>query len=192
MNNKLTTTNIGTSELKSLRQLAKKHNLTQVDYINKSILYFKKTGINPAEEITSPREEINKLNNKVESVIKFIRTQEKQKLNPLLDELITISRKLNDQIEDQLKSSEFNKQIKSIFEAQKEHTEKLNTITNPVEKLHNNIQTTHSLIFLIKELQENLYHSLSNRTTMGNFKKDDIKKFANTIKQFNNTYNYKS
>ena len=72
MNTTLTTTNIGKSELKSLRSLAQKHNLKQVDFINHAIAYFKKTGINPADEIYSPREEISKLSHRVDQVIRFI------------------------------------------------------------------------------------------------------------------------
>src|SRR5690554_5157982 len=99
MNTTLTTTNIGKSELKSLRSLAQKHNLKQVDFINHAIAYFKKTGINPADEIYSPREEISKLSHRVDQVIRFIKTQEEKKLTPLLYELILISRKLNEHME---------------------------------------------------------------------------------------------
>ena len=57
----LTTTNIGTDELKRVKKLSSTFGLKQVDFINYSVRYFSRTGINPAEEIYSPREEIARL-----------------------------------------------------------------------------------------------------------------------------------
>ncbi len=195
MNNRLTTTNIGSNELKSLRQLAKKHDLSQTEFINRSILYFKKTGINPADEITSPREEINKLNNKMESVIKFIRTQEKTKMIPLLDELSIISRKLNDQMEDQLTLSRFMEvaklfleNFKYLREVQENQGNHLKSIKNSVEGLPNSIRGINRLLYITKELHENLYYSLTNRSTMGRFRDEDIEKFSNTVERFNGMF----
>lgn len=94
----LTTTNIGVDELKHLKKLALNHKLKQVEFINASIAYFKKTGINPAEEIYSPREEIEKLTKRVDEVIRFMQVHEKQKLSPLLDRLVLLDKRINESV----------------------------------------------------------------------------------------------
>lgn len=71
-NNTLTTTNIGKEELKNLRKIASHHGLKQVEFVSASISYFRKTGINPAEEIYSLREEIERLTKRVDEVIKLM------------------------------------------------------------------------------------------------------------------------
>lgn len=94
----LTTTNIGVDELKHLKKLALKHKLRQVEFINASISYFRKTGINPSEEIYSPREEIERLTKRVDEVIRFMQVHERQKLSPLTERLILLDKRINESI----------------------------------------------------------------------------------------------
>lgn len=194
MNTTLTTTNIGKSELKSLRLLAQKHNLKQVDFINHAIAYFKKTGINPADEIYSPREEINKLTHRVDQVIGFIKTQEEKKLNPLLDELILISRKLNAQMENQITVEHYNQILKVqkfIVEYLKTNQEVAVEAFEKTQKsmavLPPQIEEIKQILAITKELHDVLYQSLMNRSNIKGFRYEDIQKFQQTIERYNNT-----
>jgi|SRR5690554_248877 virulence-associated protein VapD len=194
MNTTLTTTNIGKSELKSLRSLAQKHNLKQVDFINHAIAYFKKTGINPADEIYSPREEISKLSHRVDQVIRFIKTQEEKKLTPLLDELIQISRKLNAQMENQVTSKHFNHLLegqKLILEYSKSNRELTVEAFDKTQKtitiLPSRLEEIKQILAISKELHDILYQSLMNRSNIKGFRYEDIQKFQQTIERYNNT-----
>jgi hypothetical protein len=194
MNNTLTTTNIGKSELKQLRILATRHNLKQVDFINHAIAYFKKTGINPAEEIFTPREEINKLSNRVDQVIRFIRTQEEKKLNPLLDELILVNRKINDQLDGQINIDHFH-QILRILKHIVEYSKMNHEVTlDGLEKTQKSISglpprldEIKEILTISKELHGVLYQAVMNRSKLKGFKYEDVQKFQQAIERYNNT-----
>nr|WP_319399017.1 BfmA/BtgA family mobilization protein [uncultured Carboxylicivirga sp.] len=192
MSTTITTTNIGKAELRSLRTLAKKHDLKQVDFINHCISYFRKTGINPADEIFSPREEINKLNQRMDQVIRFIRTQEEKKLNPLFDELIAISKKLNNQMEDQITSKHFNAMInyqkvlsECVQSIQELSSSQMKNIYSILDMIPEKINGSNQILSLIKQLLECLYYSQANKTTMGRFREEDIFEFKEIVGRFN-------
>ncbi|NLC92065.1 MAG: hypothetical protein GX677_01140 [Treponema sp.] len=196
MNSTLTTTNIGKSELKSLRSLAKTHNLKQVEFINHAIAYFKKTGINPSDQIFSPREEINKLSTRMDQVIGFKKTQEEKKLNPLLDELILISRRLNDQIEDQITIEHLGKLytlMMKIMEEEKNgqefNSKEFEKIINGINKLPRYLLEIEKRQELTNKFQENLFTAQKNKTRLGSFQQSDIEAFNQLSKQLNNSIN---
>ena len=68
-----------------LKKLSSNLDMTQGDFIAHAVEYFKKTGINPSEPIQSPREELTKVNKRINDVIAFIRTQESLYLKPILE-----------------------------------------------------------------------------------------------------------
>lgn len=196
MNSTLTTTNIGRSELKSLRSLAKTHNLKQVEFINHAIAYFKKTGINPSDQIFSPREEINKLSTRMDQVIGFIKTQEEKKLNPLLDELILISRKLNDQMEKQITIEHLEKLytlmiriVEEVKIGQEFNSKELQKIINGMSKLPLYFIDIEKRQELTNKFQENLFTAHKNKTRLGGFQESDIEAFNQLSKQLNNSIN---
>jgi len=77
-----TTLTIDADYLKVMKDLAKEHGVeTQQEYFNAMVTYFKETGINPKEKSRSTAEELSKLRN---TVISFIREQEKKKLDPII------------------------------------------------------------------------------------------------------------
>lgn len=93
---KLTTTNISVDHLKYLKKLAEKNGLKQVEFINAMVDFFRKTGVNPVEEISSPREEIQKLTKRVDEVIRFMQYHEKNKLSPLFERMLLLDKQLKD------------------------------------------------------------------------------------------------
>jgi hypothetical protein len=92
-----TTTNIGSMELKYLNKLSRAHNSSNIQYLNAAIHFFRKTGTNPFEPELSANEQLQKLNIRVEQVLKFQRVFESDKLMPLLEKLIIIERRLSQQ-----------------------------------------------------------------------------------------------
>ncbi|MBK3518722.1 BfmA/BtgA family mobilization protein [Carboxylicivirga marina] len=206
MNTTLTTTNIGKAELKSLRALAKRHNLKQVDFINHSIAYFKKTGINPADKIFSPREEIKTLSKRVDQVILFIRTHEEKHMTPLLDEMTIVNRRLQSRLEDQVTMPYFRKliDIMSVLLETTEITRKSNerqfnslneklsvlpshiySLDEKVDKLPSEINMGNHMLVLLKQLIEHFYSSLENRNTLGQFKQEEVNQFNAIVHKFN-------
>jgi hypothetical protein len=184
---KLTTTNISANELKHLRKLAKQHGLKQVEFVNYAVAYFQKTGINPAAEIYSPREEIEMLRKRLEEVIKFQQVHEKQKLSPLLDHLIILEKKLSENY----LSENFSKEIgglaelmtsykDSIEKRQSNHytnlSSKLDLITTSINNLQERQLQTANLIGL-------LFNCLKIKGIMGigGMNESDIKKFEDAL-----------
>ncbi len=193
MTNSITTTNIGTKERASLKQLASHHGLKQVEFINSAVDYFKKTGINPAQDIFSPREELTKLTKRVDQVIGFIKKNEQDHIHPLLDELIIISKKLDGQVSNQVSVKDLDliiDYLNKIFgfiqkttrawldfnEKQKEANIELANMMNKLGKEHS----------LMREMIAHLYRSLDNKSAVSSgFKKEDIQKFNEIVKQEN-------
>jgi hypothetical protein len=80
-----TTLKIGKDYVDILKDLVKESDIkTQKEYVETMILYFKETGINPKVKSRSTADEISKLRN---TVISFIREQEKKKLDPIISTL---------------------------------------------------------------------------------------------------------
>lgn len=191
MSKELTTTNISKSHQRVLKQLSKKVELSQVDFLNGAVEYFKKTGINPFDEITSPKEEMAVLNKRLDQVIRFIRVHERDKLSPLLDSLIIIDRRLKDKLEFILTKEDLinvNRQIENISaDLNKDISEineklgKVNTSISTANKnfvsgYHNHNSNIQNIVKLIKYL----FYLLINKR-MGSYNKEDIQNFKNAI-----------
>lgn len=83
---------IDKTQHKKLKDLSRKFNLSQTDFVNYAVDYFAKTGINPADKIYSPREEISKLEKRVEQVIKFLNVFQREQAKPVFDELVILNK----------------------------------------------------------------------------------------------------
>jgi len=184
-NSTLTTTNIGKEELKHLRKIASHHGLKQVEFINATISYFRKTGINPAEEIYSPREEIERLTKRVDEVIKFMQVHEKQKLSPLLERLLLLERRLSE-IYSKVVTVEDLKPLGSLtIQLGKQLDIQIGKLSSSISKvpetirpdIENTYRTQRNTIVLISLL----FECLKNRNTLGGLREIDIKNFENAI-----------
>jgi hypothetical protein len=112
----LTTTNIGLVQRDRLKLLSRKHGVSQVEFINACVEYFHKSQVNPLEPILSPKDEIAKLTKRVDQVVRFIRTQEEKKLDPLLNNLIIVERKFQEMLGQSLTRKDYNKAYVSLGE----------------------------------------------------------------------------
>ncbi len=86
-NKGLSMTRIDTDQHKKLKTLSRKFELSQTEFLNFAVDYFSQTGINPKEKIYSPREEISKLEKRVNQVIKFLNVFQRDQAKPVFDEL---------------------------------------------------------------------------------------------------------
>jgi len=178
MSTKLSTTNISQSHLKQLKRLSNSHGLTQVDFINSSIDYFRKTGINPVEEIYSPREEIAKLEKRVEEILKFIRIHERDKLTPLVDQLIILQKRLSDGYSnvatEEMIKEHFDKvrniinnlysEIKKMDKGKQIYLEDLSSIISKHKSEYNNFKNHQKRIFelIFKAIQQKGLRGISD------------------------------
>lgn len=105
----LTTTNIGLPQRDTLKKIAKKNGVSQVEYINACVDYFSKSGVSPLEPFLSPAEEIKKLTKRVDQVVRFIRTQEEKKLDPILNDMIILERRIGEMVGQSLSRKDYNK-----------------------------------------------------------------------------------
>lgn len=184
---KITTTNIGSEELKYLRKLAKQYGISQLGFVNSAIGYFRHTGINPASEIYSPREEIEMLRKRLEEVIKFQQVHEKQKLSPLLERLIILEKKLGEKFLSENHSEE-NGRIAELMTSYKDSIErrqsnyysnlssKLDLITTSISYLkEKHLQTTNLIGLLFNCLKTKGIRGI------GGMNEIDIKAFEDAI-----------
>ncbi|HPQ35694.1 MAG TPA: BfmA/BtgA family mobilization protein [Tenuifilaceae bacterium] len=182
---KFTTTNIGVEELKHLRKLSTHHRLKQVEFINSAIEYFKKTGINPAEEIYSPREEIARLTKRTDEVVRFIQVFEKQKLSPLLEHLIILEKKLSENYANAITSSELN-DIAVLMERYKSSLgSSIDSVKSIISSGNKSISEQISLINenqrLLIILLETLFEDLNDRKIIGSRKDQYTNKFNDAL-----------
>ncbi len=183
-NNTLTTTNIGKEELKHLRKIASHHGLKQVEFINASISYFRKTGINPVEEIYSPREEIERLTKRVDEVIRFLQVHEKQKLTPLLERLILLERRLSETYSKIITAEDLKPIGNLTIQLGKQLDIQLNKLSSGITRIPDTIKPD---IENTNRIQRNtivligfLYDFLKNKGMTG-YREIDIKNFENAL-----------
>ena len=78
---------------KELKKLSEQAKMSMGDYMKEVALYFKRTGINPStSDEQSPHKAIKVLDKRIEQVISFIKTMEQERLNPLLESLMRLTR----------------------------------------------------------------------------------------------------
>src|ERR1017187_4816484 len=131
---------------KNAKILCKTHELTLGELVQHSVVYFKKTGINPSQADTeSPYKAIKELDKHVGHLVALIKTQEEKKLNPLLEHLIIISRQLDDAIKILPTVEDFKKVTtnvdKYIAAIKDNHTKQVALLKEEQQKINQQNQT---------------------------------------------------
>ena len=121
---------------KNLRKLSGEHGRSMKEFIAQMVNYFKRTGIDPldikTENSTSAIKALDK------RLIGFIKTQEKEKLIPLLDELSILSKTIHQKLTHPVSQESFNESIKGLSSNQKkifEEIKKFDAIKIEIEEL---------------------------------------------------------
>jgi len=82
---------------KEAKTLCKTLDLTLGELFKYCVTYVKKTGIDPSKaDSESPHKVVKELEKRIGQLVAFIKTQEQEKLNPLLEHLIILTRELDD------------------------------------------------------------------------------------------------
>lgn len=115
---------------KELKSLCKMYQITIIDFIQHGVNYFKQTGINPEHvPLESPRKAIRELTLRVEQIIGVVKTHEHEKLNPLLEHIMMLCRRIELLLNDAPKESTFKvvlTRIEDVIdEDKKRHVEQL-------------------------------------------------------------------
>jgi hypothetical protein len=98
-----------------VKTLSKTLNLELGEFVKHSAVYFKKTGIDPSKsDNESPLKVMKELVTRVGQVVGYIKAYEKDKLNPLLEQLIFLTRTLDEAIKILPKSERFDQVVKGV------------------------------------------------------------------------------
>lgn len=182
---KLTTTNIGVEQLKSLKKLSTKHGLKQVEFINASIDYFRKTGINPSEEIFSPREEIARLAKRQDEIIGVIKTHEK-KLAPLLERLALLDAQIRETTSNLIEKEDL-RGIEHKIHGISSSVDRIRSIESAISTgFRDSLQSTNRVAETNRDtalLVSLIFDALKNKKVLGSITDEDIKNFENALRK---------
>ena len=100
---------------KEVKLICKTLDVPYGKFVLHSAVYFRKTGIDPSKsDNESPLKAIKELEKRVGQVVAYIKTQEEEKLNPLVDQLIILTRGLDEIIKKLPASERFEQVIKGV------------------------------------------------------------------------------
>lgn len=90
----MATINVDESTRDDLKKFCQKHDLTQGDFVKHALAYFRKSGIDPSDPPESVKEELRKIEKRISQSIAFQKTFEKEKLSPLINDIIEVTQRL--------------------------------------------------------------------------------------------------
>jgi hypothetical protein len=100
---------------KEVRIICKTLDIPYGKFVLHSAVYFRKTGIDPSKsDLESPYKAIKELEKRVGQVVAYIKTQEQEKLNPLVEQLIILTRGLDEVMKKLPASERFEQVIKGV------------------------------------------------------------------------------
>ena len=172
----MTTIAIDKHTHKDAKILCKAYELNLGELVQHSVVYFKKTGINPSQaDNESPHKVLKELEKRIGQVVAFIKTHEQEKLNPLLEHLIIISRQLDDTIKILPTVEHFKKVTtnvdKYIAAIKDNHTKQVALLKEEQQKINQQNQTE----------RNTLTSALNNLTKAFNTLQAGQKEINNTI-----------
>lgn len=164
---KYETLNVNPKSKISIDKLAKKFEMSKVDLVEKMVFYFEKTGINPEDvKVLSVADELNKFR---DTIISFIRKQEKDFILPTFGKMDTLIVRMKEYIDDEApKMDSFNGQTKN-------RTFQLNETFGEKKEIPTMVQPNKQSI----DLEE--FEKLKNDNTNLQAKLKDAKKYLENI-----------
>ena len=177
---------------KEAKKLCQTYDISLGELVQHSVMYFKKTGINPSDsDNESPIKAIKELDKHIGQIVAFIKTHEKEKLNPLLEYLIIISKQLDDTIKKLPTTEHFKKVtdsvnilIKALTESHKKEVAALQKtqqeINQPslteLKNVNANINNLIKAFNILHADQETLKTLIEAKLTKKWFSKDNVHK----------------
>lgn len=137
---------------KEAKALCKNLGINLGEFVKSSTHYFKRTGIDPSKsDNESPHKVVKELERRIGQVIAFIKTQERDKLNPLLEHLVILSRALEDTLEKAPKEETFIKVMNRVSEMeeaeQKNHLEQMQQQQKYYRQLLEHLQNNYMQLY---------------------------------------------
>jgi len=112
-------TTIGIDEIshKELKSLCKAHKKSIVEFMRHTVIYLKKTGIDPEHSPNeTPQKAIHELSKKLGYAIGFMKAQELEKINPLLETMMMLVRRAELMLNDAPKETSFKSTLNKMEE----------------------------------------------------------------------------
>ncbi len=135
----MTTIAIDERTHKEAKTLCKTLNLNLGELVQHSVQYFKKTGIDPSKaDSESPHKVVKELEKRIGQLVAFIKTQEQEKMNPLLENLIILKGQMEDILQKLPKAERFETTIatgnKAILLLMENHKKEMDLLKESQQK----------------------------------------------------------
>lgn len=100
---------------KEVKKYCQTLGITIGEFVEYSTTYFRNAGIDPSKsDAESPHKVVKELEKRIGQIVAYIRTHEKEKLDPLLESLIILNRQLEDFIIQAPKEESFKKVLSNV------------------------------------------------------------------------------
>ncbi len=159
----MTTIAIDERTHKEAKTLCKTLDLNLGELVQHSVQYFKKTGIDPSQaDSESPHKVVKELEKRIGQLVAFIKKQEQEKMNPLLENLIILKHQMEDILKELPTTESFTEakktgekrneilvashkiQMTELKESQKKINEENQAVLNNLTKALSNLQAEQS------------------------------------------------
>lgn len=108
-----TTIAISQQDLKRLESFVRKKGLSKKEFITVSLDFFERTGLDPVKH-ESPKAELEKVIKRIDQIIAFIKTQEKETIRPSFEAIVSSEERIKNDLSKILKIEHFNEFIRGF------------------------------------------------------------------------------
>lgn len=175
-----TTISIDTETARLVEKICKRYSLKKSEVVKLAFRYIDKASINPADAPESVKSELAKINKRQDDIIRFIRSYEEDKLNPMIRTSHSIAtrfekvlKELCELVNSQIGSSQElqNNALKRISEAFSQHAGVINNQSKQINTLSQTGQKDNKKILKLIAL----YVDLASCGVMDGKRKENLK-----------------
>lgn len=175
-----TTISIDTETAKLVEKICKRYSLKKSEVVKLAFRYVDKASINPADAPESVKSELSKINKRQDDIIRFIRSYEEDKLNPMVRTSHSIAnrfekvvKELCELVNSQIGNSQElqNNALKRISEAFSQHAGVINNQSKQINSLSQIQQRDNKKLMQLISL----YSELATCGVMDGKRKENLK-----------------
>lgn len=175
-----TTISIDTETAKLVEKICKRYSLKKSEVVKLVFLYIDKASINPADTPESVKSELSKINKRQDDIIRFIRSYEEDKLNPMVRTSHSIAtrfekvvKELGDLVASEISSSRDlqDNVLKKVSEKFNEHANVINNQAKQINSLSQTGQRDNKKVLKLITL----YSDLASCGVMDGKRKENLK-----------------
>lgn len=108
-----TTIAISQQDLKRLESFVRKKGLSKKEFITVSLDFFERNGLDPVKH-ESPKAELEKVIKRIDQIVAFIKTQEKETIRPSFEAIVSSEERIKNDLSKILKIEHFNEFIRGF------------------------------------------------------------------------------